>query len=184
MWRRIRTMKHVHAALALFLVSSLAQAGMPIKIDYDESVDFSQLETFGWKQTPPRPDTHPLQEGSSLDLQIRRLIERSLVAKGLTPPATGEDPDVLLKYEGGLSDQLQVLGREFGPRYEVGLTPDDLQVNRSFHQGGLLVDVMGPDGERILWSGVVLIKGPTPAAVQKKLDKAISKLLKRFPPRK
>ncbi len=81
------------------LVLALAAACSTTKIgsEGDPDFDYSKWKTYGW--LPARGD---VGEGSPFWPDLKRMVDRALAAKGLTPVAEGAVPDFMVSFFTGV----------------------------------------------------------------------------------
>ena len=166
------------------LLVLLETAGGPahaqkVKVQHDPGVDFSRFKSYAWKQGTPAP--HP-----AMDQLIRASVERELAAKGFRKQSEGE-PDFYLLYHAGLDAAIAA------ETYEYGWADESYTQSRSDHaapadaflKGTLVVDIVDRSGSKLLWRGVAsdTLEGVGERAA-KKAEKAVDKLLSKFPPLK
>lgn len=168
------------AGLMLAALLALEVAPLPaasVERDFDPDADFSAFHTFAWKESP---HTRLVARRNSLsDKRIRAAVESALEGRGFRR-AEGH-PDFFVTYQAGVRNRLQVTEYGYGrPRW----WGRDVRV-RSYRQGTLVVDVIDAESDQLVWRGAVSDALPTtrdPDKRQKKLDKAVAKLFKEFPP--
>jgi hypothetical protein len=178
----------VLGALLLGAVVAGGCSSMQISSDYDPSVDFSRLQSYGW-MPDSRPDTgNPRLDSSLLDARVRRAVDIQLAARGHSE-VSPDEADFLVSYHVGLESKLDVdtfydsygygWGRGYGPMmYDT--------VVREYEQGTLLLDFVDPKTRNLVWRGSAsaeITTGGTPEKRQERVDKAVARMLERFPPR-
>ena len=165
-------------AVALALPASLS-AGLDVEVLYDQAADFSSFETYRWVAVPP----HDSPEAKMVDERIRTTTDTELAKKGLRQAAEGEEPDLLLTYYGGIADNLLLEGvrYELAP-HVVWTGADALDITRRGEVGTLVIDLAAASTEKVVWSGVVQASAATRRQLRNKVEKAVRKVLKRYPP--
>jgi hypothetical protein len=169
------------AALTLSLgFSAVASAGLKVDVLYDPKADFTIYTTYAWEHGPR--DDSPM--AALIDDRVKETTAAQLSAKGLRLAGDGEEPDLLLTYHGGIEDNLLIEG----VRYEVaphvvwtGASP--MSATRNYQVGSLILDMADAETRKIVWSGVVTGKAGTGNQLREKLEKAVKKVLKQFPPK-
>ncbi len=174
--------------LALF---SLASAySQKVNVGYDKGVDFSKFATYTWA-TPATPPARPL-----LYLSILDSIDYELKSKGLVRMENAGD--LTLALAGGIEFGFNnaagtpIMPYSSGPPPAIDATMwtgaggfSNLTAPQ-VPQGTLLLNVVDRGANKVIWTGSV--KQKFDLENKKKsielLNKAISKLLKEFPPRK
>jgi hypothetical protein len=154
--------------LAFLLVPAIAAQ---ISVEFDESVDFKGYQTYALREgTPAR----------RLEVQIRieGYIARELDQRGLR--LVEESPDLIVRTY-ALVDKLTLeqLANQGTWEFYTGLTDMDAY---SVKAGTLVVDIADASGEKVLWRGLVAapVSGSV-ESVERKLDKAVAKMFRRFP---
>ena len=92
------------SAFLLAMAAAGPLAAQTIKVEANDKVDFAAFRSFAWKDTQepaPRPLDH---------LQITRVVERELEAKGLAKARQGE-PDVVVRYFAKIEKRTRGTGR-------------------------------------------------------------------------
>jgi hypothetical protein len=155
---------------ALSTMASLVLAG--IAVEFDEGTDFSRFGTYILKEgTPAHRD--------SARRQIANSVEAALNGKGLQQ--VEQDPDIYVVTH--VLMDVQSLGKLADPDYWEFITGvagvDAYKVGAAT----LVVDVVDAKKQKVVWRAVATeaVKGSV-QQMQKKVDKAIRKLFKRYPP--
>jgi hypothetical protein len=160
--------------LTFLLVALLLPApaiAAQVSVDFDETVDFTRFETYAMREGTParRPEVQTRIEG---------FIARELDRRGLR--RAGESPDLIVRTY-ALVDKLTLeqLSDETTWQFYTGLKDMDAY---SVKAGTLVVDVMDAGDDEVLWRGLIAapVSGSV-ASVERKLDKAVRKMFKRFP---
>jgi hypothetical protein len=167
-------MKRRIAGLVLMTSMVIATTVMAstVKYDYDREVDFSGWKTMAWRRLH--------QAGESMrEKRIRRAVEDGFKAKKYVLLDTRTQADFLIEYSTSARQDLQfnetLMGPGFGRSARIEAIPT----------GTLIVDVYDGRTGRLAWRGMVtdtLANDPNDA--DKKTAKAVTKLLKKFPPEK
>jgi len=154
-------------AVAVSVTSAHAAS---VKYDADETIDFSPWKSWAWKR-PELPN-----ESSIAEIRIRRALEEGFAAKGYTNVERAA-ADFLIDYHAAIGRELRLdEGWGFPGRR-------DIRVN-SYAKGVLVVDVFERATGRLVWRGSVSdALASDPAKADKKMGKAVAKLLKKFPPK-
>lgn len=178
--------------ILLFLMLSLNSVAFAQKVEvgYDKATDFLKFKTYSWAEPSTQP-TRPL-----LYARVMDSVDHQLERKGLT--YVEKDSDIVVVPAGGMEFGINVAApAPIFPSY-VGLPP---AVNatmwtgaafgsnltaRYVPEGTLALTFVDRVNNKVVWSGTVTEK----LDVEKKdkslqrVDKAIAKLLMRFPPEK
>jgi hypothetical protein len=174
-------------ALAAILVAGCN----PIYVDqdYDPSVDFNQYKTFSWMEVPQADPQNAAQaqETSSLKAKrIRTAIARELTAKGYEELIQGGD--LLIVFYLG-ADQYTEYNQSAYSRADVwansrvggGVSGTDVTA------GTLIIDLVDGARKELVWRGTAENAHKEDTAQEKlneTLDKAITKVFEKYPPKK
>lgn len=177
------------AILIVFLAIGTA-AAQKFSYDYDRSLDFQKFRTFSWMPniTPPMPmNVQP----EVVDRWIRQAVEEQLTAKGMTQSDPAQ-ADLMISYltfaQATMSSQeadAQDINRlPYGHWRPFAATLPDSRLRT---EGTLIVDLVDPKTQKLVWRGQVkdAMKDPgNPDKLRKKIEKLAPKLFKKFPPKK
>jgi hypothetical protein len=174
---------------ALVIASPLHAFCQKVRVGYDKGADFLKFRTYTWT-APTMPTTRPLLYAS-----IVGTIDHELKAKGLT--RTERDGDLVLTPAGGMEFGLNVaVGTPILPTYGGG--PPTIDATMWTGAGGPsnLMAPYVPEGtlaltfvdrasNKVVWCGTVTEKLDIENKKKslERVDKAIAKLLKQFPPK-
>jgi len=159
---------------AMLLVATFAIA-QEIKTDHDHTVDFGKYRTFMWIKEP-KPE-NPLMKQRIIDA-----VNAELEAKGLRLAADHADLGVSANTA---TKEEQTLDSFYGgfPGWGWHRHWGGPVVVETYEVGTLVVDLFDTDTKQVVWwgsaSGTVSDK---PEKNNKKLDKAVEKMFKDFPP--
>ena len=165
-------------AVALTLPANVS-AGLDVEVLYDQAADFSTFETYRWVAVP----LNDSPEAAMVDERIKTTADAELVKKGLRRIAEGEEADLLVTYYGGIEDNLLIEGVRFELAPHVVWTgADPLGVTHRYEVGTLVIDLAEASTEKIVWSGSVQARASTRRQLRDKVEKAVRKVLKQYPP--
>jgi hypothetical protein len=161
--------------IGLALLAGKAVSAQDVKYNFMPGTDFSKYHTFKWVDLPS--NVHPNQIVSQ---EIKEAVNTVLNSKGLTQ-ATSDTADVYVGYQCSVDQERQLnawgmrgLGGGIG-----GATTSTIT------NGTLAVDFYDPTSKDLIWRGTAT-KTLNPSGNQQKdmekLNKAVAKLLKNFPP--
>jgi hypothetical protein len=169
-------------------LSAIAAYSQKVEVGYDKSADFSRLTTYSWVETTAAPARPFLYQS------VVRQVDYNLESKGLKRVAA--DADLVLVPTGGVGYGLS--GAAGYPYIAIGAGPPPV-INSTMWtgatgfstaaswvaEGSLQLEFVERSTNKIVWSGSVEQKLDT-SNPEKSLDrvgKAITKLLKQFPPK-
>jgi len=175
------------AAAALALMTTAARA-QDVGFNAMPGVDFAKYKTYAWVQI--QGEKYP---DDITDTQIKTAIDSQLGAKGLTK-GSADSADLLVGYHVALDKEQQLntysMGGPswgFGPGYYGygyggGSTTS---TTSTIHVGTLGVDMYDRGAKQLVWRGMAsktLDAKAKPEKRTKNLTKAVTKMLKNYPP--
>lgn len=173
--------------IALFSIGAFAQK---VDVGYDKGADFQKFKTYAWAQ-PTMPPTRPLLYAKIVDS-----VDYELEQKGLT--RVDKDGDLILVPAGGMEFGLNMAaGTPILPTHEgapaavnatmwTGATTGGNLMAPYVPEGSLALTFVDRVGNTVVWSGTVKEKLDIEQKNKslQRIDRAIAKLLKKFPPPK
>ena len=172
--------RQVIFALFLTLLLSTIAFGQKVNVDWDRQANFSSFHTYMWEKSPT-----PAQ-GFWND-RIMEAVDKQLQAKGLSKVES--NPDLWVVYTKHIQDQKQVVGTGYnmGPYWGWGLWGGPTNVTYNTYitkEGTLVVEIADARNKELLWRGAATqtISDNSNKNI-KKLDSAVEKLFKNFPPK-
>jgi hypothetical protein len=178
MLSRLNGLVRVVLGMGLVLLMSGLVSAQDIKTNYVPGTDFSKYKTYKWVTIEGAE-----QPNQIVDQQIKQAVDSALTSKGLTK--TDDDKaDMFVGYQVSISHQQEwnAYGMGGGWRFGGGMataTSSTIQV------GTLGLDFYDPSPKQLLWRGQAtktLNPSKDPEKNQERLNKAMAKLLKDFPP--
>jgi hypothetical protein len=178
-WRLKNGVVGIAWGMGLVLLACGFMAAQDIKTNYMPGTDFSKFKTYKWVsiQGAEQPD-------QILDQQIKQAVETALTSKGLTK--TDDDKaDMYIGYQVSITQQQQWNAYGMGGGWRMGggmatATSSTIQI------GTLGLDFYDPAPKQLIWRGQAtktLNPSKDPQKNQDRLNKAVAKLLKDFPPK-
>jgi hypothetical protein len=170
------------AKIGMGLVLALVAGGMVLAQDvttnYMPGTKFASYHTYKW--VPIEGGAHPNQ---IVDAQIKQAIDSQLAAKGLTK-TDGEKADLYVGYQVSVDQEKQwnAYGMGGGVRWGGMASAQSSTIN----VGTLVLDLYDPSTKQLVWTGRAtntIDPSNNQEKNQKKLNKAMQKLLKNFPPK-
>jgi hypothetical protein len=161
------------------LFSALSVSAQTVRTNYMPGTDFSKFKTYRWGTVEAA-----LKPNQIVDAQIKQSIETQLSAKGLTK-AESESSDLVVTYQVALEKERQWngYGTGMGPRWGGGM---GTATSTTINIGTVVVDLYEPGAKQLVWQGRVsdaVDNSGNQEKTQKKIDKAMGKLFKNFPPK-
>ena len=178
--KRRMTLTPAFVTLVLLLIGAGAALAQDVNVNYVPGTDFAKYKTYKWIeiQGAEKPD-------QIVDTQIRGSIDKLLGSKGLTK-ATGDTADLFIAYQVAVNQERQWNSYNtggYGWRYGGGMST---ATSTTIQIGTIAVDMYDVAKKELVWKGQAsktLSGEKDPEKRQKNLDKAMTKLLKDFPPK-
>jgi Domain of unknown function (DUF4136) len=187
-------LSRIIAIAGLVLVWCVAASAQDIKYNYLQGTDFSKYKTYKWVQIP-----NVQYPNSILDDQIKRAIDAQLALKGLTK--TEDNPDLYVAYQAAVNQEKQwnsySTGGDMwgwggwggwggrGGMGGMGGMSTTTTTSSTINIGTLNLDIYDIGTKKQVWRGEAtktLGSGKDPKKVEKNLNKAMAKLMKKYPP--
>ena len=169
-----------HVTLGMMFVVFLCGlvSAQDIKVNYVPGTSFSKYKTYKWVTISGAE-----QPNQIVDQQIKQAVDGQLATKGMTK-TDSDDADMYVAYQVSITQQQQwnAYGTGGGWRFGGGMasaTSSTIQI------GTLAVDFYDPQPHQLIWQGQAtksLNPSKDPQKNQDRLNKAVAKLLKDFPP--
>lgn len=176
-------MKKAWAVLAVAAAVWAADTGY----NFDQQADFGKYKTYQWVELKGGKN----QVSEITDRNIIAGIDRELAAKGLVKVTS--NADLYVGYQAGFQKNQEYTtfntggaGWGWGPGWGMG-TGISQTTSNTIVTGQLTLDMYDAAQKRMVWRGTVSdTVQPTnkPDKQLKKLDNAINKMLKNYPPKK
>ena len=177
-------------ALILLLSGSSAALAQDVRFNFDKQAAFGGFKTYRWVALK---GAQPLSDLT--DRQIKAAIDIELTKKGLTPVDGSGPADLLIGYQAAVDTEKQFTsydtGWGYGPGWYGGgwyghggggMTTGSTS---TIYVGQIALDMYSASPQNLIWRGVVsktLDQNAKPDKQQKNLTKAVTKLLKNYPP--
>jgi hypothetical protein len=176
----LRTKDSVGRLLVLIALAFLLGQGLiaqQVHYNFMPGTNFSKYHTYKWVEIPG--GIHPNQ---IIDQEIRQAVNGVLASKGLTL-ATGDTADVYVGYQCSVDQEKQWNAWGMGGRLMGGMGE---ATSSTISNGTLAVDFYDPASKQLIWRGSAA-QTLNPSGNQQKdmekLNKAVAKLLKNYPPK-
>ena len=168
----------------LLLVGALVFAtgilsAQDVRYNFMPGTDFSKFHTYKWISI--ERGAHPNQ---IVDAQIKQAIDSQLASKGLTK-IPDDKANLYIGYQIAMDKERQwnAFGMGSGIRWGGGM---GTATSSTISVGALVLDMYDPTTKQLVWTGTAT-KTLDPSSNQQKnqqrLDKAMAKLLKNYPPK-
>ncbi len=175
----------------LLMVPALGCASsIDVKHDYDKSQDFAALKTYDWFPEPaiiPGDARTAMERSGLLAKRIKDAVDNELRAKGLKKDSG--NPNFLIAKHIGFDQKINVIdyGYSYGGygRYYGGAWGGRNIDVYQYTEGTLILDFIDPRTKQLIWRGAATgtVDPDRPREErEKRLNKAIDKILAKFPP--
>jgi hypothetical protein len=162
--------------VGLVFLTGAVLVAQQVHYNFMPGTDFSKYHTFKWVDIPS--NVHPNQ---IISQEIKDAVNNVLATKGLTP-ATGDTADIYVGYQCSVDQERQWNAWGSGGRLMGGMGS---ATSSTISNGTLAVDFYDPTSKQLVWRGSAA-QTLNPSGNQQKdmqkLNKAVAKLLKNFPP--
>ena len=156
-----------------------------IRFNYVQGTDFSKYKTYKWVKIP-----NVQYPNQILDDQIVKAIDAQLALKGLT--RTEENPELYVTYQAAVNQEKQWNSYSSGGDYwgwggwgGWGGMQTTTTTSKTINVGTISCDIYDVATKKQIWRGdatKTLGSGKDPKKVEKNLNKAMTKLFKKYPP--
>ncbi len=146
-----------------------------VNVDWDRTANFANYKTYAWQTGTPA-------KNQLWDQRITDGVDKQLAAKGFQKVDIGNNPDLIVLYHAASGADTQLNTTNMGGwGWRWGGT-STTTVN-TIPTGQLSVDIGDAKTKKLLWMGSSsdTLSG-NPDKNQKKLDSALDKMFKKFPP--
>lgn len=175
-------------ALGVLLISAYSATAQDVRYNFDKDTDFTRFRTYRWVELKDAARVDSLRDKS-----IKASIDAKLAEKGLTK-TDADSADLLVGYQAGVGTEKQFTsyntdwgygggwyrGGWYGPT--GGTTTGQTS---TIYTGQLALDMYDSKNHDLVWRGVVsktIDPEAKPEKQEKNLNKAVTKLLKNYPP--
>lgn len=161
------------AVLSLAVISAVASA-QDVKTDYDHHANFAQYHTYYWQKVKT---TDPLWES-----RIQDAVNRDLQSKGWQLVSSGGQVAITAVGSARNQQEYQTFYDGMGGWGWGGFGETTTQTV-NYPVGSLVLDFYDAQNHQLIWRGVATDSlTNSPEKNEKKLDKAVDKMLDHFPP--
>jgi hypothetical protein len=180
-----------YVRFGFLLVLGIVLAGcstFKIADDYDPSADFASFHSYAWAPAESEAPKDPRVENDLLEARVHESVDAELSAKGFSLATAGATPDFWVTYHAALEAKIDVTTIQQSYPYYRGYSRwggySETYV-RQFDEGTLILDVIDPETEKLIWRGSAQARvndSSTPEKRSKRVRDAVAAILERFPP--
>ncbi len=180
--------------LVAFVVTAGGCATITLRFDHDPNTDFAAYKTYGWLGEAQSLTGNPRIDDPALNARVRHEVDRRLGAKGFVRSRTGT-PDFLVTWRAAIRRKLEysklAIGYDYVPAWGrdrmTGASVGDRGTYVREHElGTLVIDIVDARQNRLVWWGAAQAEidiEDSRGTKKARLNKAVGRILKRFPPR-
>jgi len=164
-------------AIIVMLAAAISATAQAVTSNFLKGVNFANFKTYKWERVADKK--YPEAE---LDAKVVRAIDSQLSQKGLTKVTEGPS-DLVVTYQLAI-DREEVWSPFGGTGYRINMESVKSDVG-VISIGTLALDMYDTAGKRRVWTGSAIKQidpKRDPANDQEKLNKAMAKLLQKYPP--
>ena len=161
--------------VALLLVIAGTLSAQDVRYNFMPGADFSKYHTYKWVNIG---GAHPDQ---IMDAEIKQAVDSQLASKGLAKTES-DNADLYLGYQTAVHQEQE--WDAWGTR-SFGMGTGSW-TSSTISIGTLVLEMYDPGTKQLVWSGSAtntIDTSSNPEKHMKKLDKAMAKLLKNYPPK-
>ena len=182
--------KSIFLLMLTVLLAATAAIGQDVRYNFDKNTDFSRFKTYKWVDIKGAAKLNDI-----VDKQIKAAVDANLAGKGLT--RVDSDPaDIYVGYQAAVGQEKEFTsyssdwgygggwyrGGWYGPAGGMSTTTGQTS---TIYKGQLAVDMYDPANHDLIWRGLAsktIDPKAKPDKQEKNLQKAVTKLLKNYPP--
>ncbi|MFZ6014339.1 MAG: DUF4136 domain-containing protein [Bacteroidota bacterium] len=149
--------------------------------DHDPEYQVKDFKTFDWGQKiDVEKNQNPLLYNELNDKRIKAAVSEQLTSRGYTRSEL--NPDLVIHYHIIVDDQSIVTTEPYGYFYGPYWTRMRTNVY-SYREGTLIIDVMDPKTNNLLWRGWATadLTTITPDQTEEIINRAVAKIFRQFP---
>jgi uncharacterized protein DUF4136 len=182
--------KRILLTTALFLMGMSSAFAQDVRYDFDKDKEFSKYKTYKWVAIKGAEMPDELTQKA-----LTSAIDTQLAAKGLTK-TDSDNADLYIGYQTALGQEKEFTsyntGWGYGPGWGGGWygyggmsTTTTYGSTSTVYIGQLDLSMYDPAAKQLVWRGTAsktLDPKAKPEKKQKNINKAVEKLLKKYPP--
>jgi hypothetical protein len=170
----MKTSRILLAAWVIFVAFAALAPAQDVKTDYDHHADFGRYHSYYWEKV----STDPLWQ-----TRIQEAVDQKLQSKGWQRVDTGGDVAITAVASTHDQRQYETFYTGMGGWRWGGFGETTTQVE-NYPVGTLVLDLYDTGNKQLIWRGIAHdTLSDKPDKNEKKLDKAVNKMLDHFPPR-
>jgi len=164
------------ALLAVVVGASVCALAQEVRVNYNQSKDFSQYHTYAWgEKLNPNSVKNP-----ALAEEVRKQINLQLQKRGLNLVKESQNPDLVLVVSGG--SKTQTTYSNYDPSGTILTAGTDYGVAQNTVVGALVVDIYDVKAKQVVWRGTATgILRKDNSKNLKLVDDVVDKMFQKYP---
>lgn len=142
--------------------------------------DFASWKTWSFIENPARQATIEGAGRQEMAAMVRQAVTDQLISQGYTPAEDGDTPDFRVGIEGAMNEVFDVRNTHKQVNDHVAFVLEG--GTSSYREGTLLIRMLEADSGDVVWTGWVTEKVKDSKNPQKRIERVVRRILKRFPP--
>jgi len=167
------------------LIMGCGGSKMKIKSQYDPMANFSKFETYDLKPGLEVKVDDERVNNKFVDDRIRKALVSQMARKGYQKPSSGY-PDFWVSYHAVLKNKKRSKNLKFTGDIRDWGAPNKGHISQSYYDEGTLhLDIVDPQTSVTLWRGSARVELDMKVSwkeKEKRINKAVKRILKEFPP--
>jgi hypothetical protein len=182
--------KSIFFSVVLLVLSSVSGFAQDVRYNFDKGANFSKFKTYKWVTLKGAPKVNDIVEN-----KIMAAVDAQLGSKGLVK-TDADNADLYIGYQAGVEKEKQFTsystdwgygGGWYGGGWYRGGMGSSMTTGQTstIYIGQLALDMYDSANRSLVWRGVVsktLDAKAKPDKQERNLGKAVTKLLKNYPP--
>ncbi|MDY7093047.1 MAG: DUF4136 domain-containing protein [Acidobacteriota bacterium] len=169
--------------LALTVAAPAASAKIRVEVTQDAEAPYGDYGLYRWKELPKLPAAAP-SRAPILEARLQAAVEKGLQNRGFQKATEDQEADFLVLIFGAIEDRLDLSGVDYELSPRVHWADDEsLRFQRSYKEGTLVIDILDAASGELVWSGAAHDASDKPEKLVERIEKAVAKILRKFPPK-
>jgi len=164
------------AILLLAALGSVVAAAQDVKVNYNQSKDFSSFHTYAWGQ---KPNPHSVKN-PALAQEVRKQINLQMQKRGMQLVGENQNPDLVIVASGGSKQHTTY--SNYDPSGTILTAGTDYGVAQTTIVGALVIDIYDVKAKQVIWRATAMdILSKNNSKNLKLVDDAVDKMFKKYP---
>ncbi len=184
---------HVGFIACLFAIC-VSCSTFSVNTDYNPAYDFTNLKTYAWLDNDKAPGSDARINNDLVIDRVQTAVESNLAARGYVKTSSAA-ADFMVSWLGAIDKKLQMqsIDNFYRPYGYGALSRDPFRggsamrttTSSEYEVGTLIIDILDPAGRKLIWRGTGkdrLRGSGNPEEITKRINEAVSAIMKDFPP--